>query len=172
MTDPVSEKDFSRLIYQHQGIIRKVCSVYGRSEAEREDLAQEIMIRLWKGLPTFRNQSKITTWIYRVALNTAISLQRKQQVRIRTESMPEGPIPEPASPGGGEKEEQIKALYQGINQLKPIEKAIILLYLEENSYQEIADITGLSKSNISVKLVRIKAKLEKIVQAILQTESI
>ena len=171
MTDPVSEKEFSRLIYDNQGIIRKVCSIYGRSESEREDLAQEIMIRLWKGLPAFRKESKISTWIYRIALNTAISQQRTLRRRIRLESLPEEPLPDPTPSSAGE-EEQVKALYRGIDRLKPLEKAIILLYLEEKSYQEIAEITGLSKSNVSVKLVRIKAKLEKIVQNILQTSTI
>lgn len=172
MTGQVSESEFSKIVYEHQGIIRKVCSVYGRSKVESEDLCQEIMIRLWKGLSTFREQSKISTWIYRVALNTAISLQRKKRREIHLESLPDKGIPDPAPATPNDEEEQVTALYRGIEQLKPLEKAIILLYLEEKSYQEIAEITGLSKSNVSIKLVRIKTKLERIVQAILQTAAL
>lgn len=167
MADHISESEFSKLIHEHQGIIRKVCAVYGRTEAEREDLSQEILIRLWKGLPSFREQSRISTWMYRVALNTAISQQRKHRRQPRFESLPEHPISEPVDSGGEVEKEQISALYCAIGQLKAVEKAIILLYLEEHSYEEIAEITGLSKSNVSVKLVRIRRKLEKIIHEIL-----
>lgn len=172
MAAQLSEQEFGRLIHEHQGIIHKVCRVYGRTKTEREDLFQEILIRLWKGLPSFREEAKLSTWLYRVALNTAISEQRKWKRRIRFDPLPEQPLPSPDTAASEEEGAQIDALYRGIEQLKPVEKAIILLYLEEKSYQEIAEITGLSKSNVSVRLVRIRRKLETIVQSILNAASL
>ncbi|MBC5995044.1 sigma-70 family RNA polymerase sigma factor [Pontibacter sp. SD6] len=118
------------------------------------------MVNLWKGLQSFKHASKLSTWIYRVSLNTAISKCKKasKSQLVYTDDVPE--VAAGDTDHEAEHSLSIKALYKGIDKLKPIEKAIILLYLEEKSYQEIADIIGLSKENISVKLVRIKKKLE------------
>lgn len=134
-----SEQEFGRLIHEHQGIIHKVCRVYGRTKAEREDLFQEILIRVWKGLPAFRKEAKLSTWLYRVALNTAISEQRKWKRRIRFDPLPKHPLPSPDTSDSEVEAAQVDALYRGIGQLKPVEKAVILLYLEEKSHQEIAE---------------------------------
>jgi len=164
MTKPMSEIAFEQLVYENQAMLIKVCNIFCKIQADKDDLFQEITINLWKGLPSFQGNSKLSTWIYRVSLNTAISKsQRKRKNLIRyTEKLPEhnGLI----SNEDAVDEEQIQMLYAGIERLKPVEKALILLYLEEHSYSEIGDIMGISEKNAGVKLHRIKRKLEKILQ--------
>ena len=167
MTKQLSEIEFEKIIYENQSLIIKVCNIYCHSQPDKDDLFQEILINLWKGLPSFKGNSKLSTWIYRVSLNTAISKSiRRKKNKLRYMEK----IPETVSFDREQETEndlKIKALYAGINQLKPIEKAIILLYLEEKSYEEIAEIIGISKKNVSVKLVRLKRKLEKIVKPLI-----
>ena len=164
MTKPKSDIAFERLIYENQAMLIKVCNIFCKTQADKDDLFQEITINLWKGLPSFKGNSKLSTWIYRVSLNTALSnagRKKKRLVQYRDK------LPEHASIGsndGSIDEEQIQMLYTGIERLKPVEKALILLYLEEHSYSEIADIMGISEKNAGVKLHRIKRKLEKILQ--------
>jgi RNA polymerase sigma-70 factor (ECF subfamily) len=163
MTDKFSEKEFEQLVFENQDLILKVCSIYFNNQVDQEDLFQEIVINLWKGLPSFRGMSKLSTWIYRVSLNTALSqLRRLNRKKIFfSESIPENNlITEAKNPDA---DPRIIALRRGIDQLKPIEKAVILLYLEEKSYEEISEITGLSIKNVSVRIFRIKKKLEKLV---------
>ena len=163
----ILEGEFNQVVFENQDILHKVCNMYCRSKADKEDLFQEIVIKLWQGLPHFRHQSKVSTWVYRVALNTAISQFRKKKKAL--------PIKHTLGFELAEEEEdrqkaaQIKALYQGISQLNKVEKAIILLYLERKSYEEIAEIMGLSKSNVSVKLVRIRKKLEEKVKFLMDS---
>jgi RNA polymerase sigma-70 factor (ECF subfamily) len=169
MPDKISESEFGKVIYDNQGLILKVCNIYCRNQSDRDDLFQDIMINLWKGLPSFKGNSKLSTWIYRVSLNTAISKFRKKR---RMEFVGFDTVPELKDDSVDEKEtdkeSSIKALYIGISKLNPVEKAIILLYLEEKTYDEIADITGISKSNVSVRLVRVKRKLETIIKPLLK----
>lgn len=153
---------FLKRISENKGIIHKVCNVYCNSEEEKKDLMQEITLQLWKAFPSFREQSKFSTWMYRVAFNTAVTnirrskkhpileaLSEEQQVSIEKEDIPN-------------LDEEINRLYKAIGKLNEIEKGIILLYLEKKSYLEIGEITGLSEKNISVKIVRIKSKLKKL----------
>lgn len=160
MSANLPETKFETIVYEHQALIIRVCDIYCNSQPDKDDLFQEIVVNLWKGLSAFKNEAKLSTWIYRVSLNTAISKYKKAKKNqlLYTDQIPE------ATSGDADQETEnslrINALYKGIDKLKPVEKAIILLYLEERSYQEIADIVGLSKENISVKLVRIKKKLE------------
>ena len=157
------EKEFLDMINTHRGIIYKVCHLYGKEKDYREDLFQEIVLQLWRSFPGFKNQSLLSTWMYRVALNTAISQFRKD---IK--------IPQRKSLSGAEfqipdidlqdEHENLAQLNQAILLLTRIEKALVMLYLEEKSYQEIADIMGISVSNVGVKLNRIKTKLEKIIK--------
>lgn len=160
MFTALPEAEFEKIIYEHQALIIRVCDIYCKAQADKDDLFQEIVVNLWKGLSAFKHEAKLSTWIYRVSLNTAISKYKKARKNqlVYTEDVPE------VAAGDTDQEAElslsIKVLYKGIDMLKPLEKAIILLYLEEKSYQEIADIVGLSKENISVKLVRIKKKLE------------
>lgn len=154
------KKAFSELIGKNQRIIHKITLIYANCPVDREDLFQEICLQLWKSYPNFREEAKFSTWMYRVALNTAISNIRKSKNSFSFEPLRETDrIPDESS----DEKEQIKLLYRAISKLNRIDKAIILLWLEEKNYEEIATIMGTTKSNVSVKLVRIKQKLEELV---------
>jgi RNA polymerase sigma factor (sigma-70 family) len=155
------DKTFLTDINQNIGIVHRVCRVYFAYDvAEREDVFQEILYQLWKSYPNFLGDSKFSTWMYRVALNTAITHARKIRRAPEKEKLTDrtAQIADPVDSGDGE--ESIVRLYAGIQSLTDVDKAIILLYLEENSYEEIASVTGLTKTNVSVRLVRIKKALE------------
>jgi RNA polymerase sigma-70 factor (ECF subfamily) len=157
------ETAFIEMINNHRGIIYKVSNLYCHDKADKEDLFQEIIIQLWKSFPTFRNESKLSTWMYRVALNTAISFFRKEIKKPERKSITEIElqIPEFAAD-----DDNLMLLNRAIQQLTKIEKALIMLYLEEKSYQEMSEVLGISHSNVGVKINRIKQKLEKIIKAI------
>lgn len=156
-----TQDHFLELIHKHQSIIHKICFVYSKNKADREDLQQEIVLQLWKSFPTFQGNSAFSTWMYRVALNTAINLTRKGLFFVDSTSDPEIPY-DPSD--SYELSEEIRILYRAISQLKKIEKAIILLWLEDRSYEEIAGSIGISVKNVSVRLVRIRARLAEIIQ--------
>ncbi|MGD9556404.1 MAG: RNA polymerase sigma factor [Mangrovibacterium sp.] len=155
------EKEFVKIISANQGIIHKVCSVYCDSEEDRRDLFQEILTQLWKSYATFRNESKFSTWMYRVAINTAITSFKKIKRQPERKSL----VPELMQIAGEEYnpeiEEQILLLHRAIAQLSGIEKSIILLFLENRDYEEIAEITGITRNYVRVKMNRIKHKLKK-----------
>lgn len=137
--------------------------MYVSDKEERRDLFQEITIQLWKAYPKFRHESKITTWMYRVALNTAISQFRKTSRQPAKSDISESVI-ELADVGYDfEYEEKLRLLQNAINQLSKVEKAIVMLYLEDTPYEEIAATVGITENNLRVKLTRIKAKLKKLV---------
>jgi len=152
-----NKKAFSRLVKENQAVIHKITMVYENTWSNREDLFQEICLQLWKAYPNFREESKFSTWMYRVALNTAISDVRKKKRLFSFESLRES---DHVSLQPLEDHENTRRLHTAISELNRIDKAIILLWLEEKNYQEIAAIMGTSKNNISVKLVRIKRKLQ------------
>lgn len=158
MKSTINEHDFVKLIQDNERIIYKICSFYASDNFPLADLYQDVIYNLWKGFPKFRKDSSYGTWIYRIALNTCISGIRKEKKQIKTnypiENISEWFI-EPES-----LDEEIREMYRMINQLKTLEKMILLLYLEEKSYQEIADITGLTLSNVATKLKRTKEKLK------------
>jgi len=163
-----NKKEFSGLIKANQRIIHKITFIYADGKADQEDLFQEICLQLWKAYPNFREESKFSTWMYRVALNTAISTIRKKKNNVEFELLKDqGQIPEIPT----EDKEDIEKLYKAISKLNRIDKAIILLWLEEKSYDEIASIMGTTKSNVSVKLVRIKRKLEELIMETIKQES-
>jgi len=149
---------FEKLIFEHQQLIHKICNIYGKSIADKEDLFQEITIQLWKSFSSFEHKSKFSTWLYRVALNTAITQKRKEKRKPGFSSLSgqEMLIPNPKST---KDDDDLAALQLAIRQLKKVDRAIIVLYLEEKSYQEIAEIIGITPKNVGVKIVRIKAKL-------------
>lgn len=134
--------------------------MYGNSAEDRQDLFQEMVAQLWKAYPAFRQEAKVSTWIYRIALNTAIAGLRKQQRRVFT-------IPIDADLTVGEeiedmvKAEKLRMMYKAIAQLTDIEKALVMLYIEEKSYEEMEDILGMTQGNLRVKMNRIKEKLRK-----------
>ena len=155
--------DFLELVQQNINIIHKVCNIYCYKKAYWEDTYQEIVYNLWKSYPSFRKESQFTTWMYRVALNTALSQNRKEKKNL--------PVIEPAirdtedsKADADEEQKKIDLLHSAIDSLRQIDKAIVLLWLEKKSYAEISVVTGLSESNVSVRLVRIKEKLKTILK--------
>jgi RNA polymerase sigma-70 factor (ECF subfamily) len=154
------EQEFIARIQKHQGILHKICFVYSHNNADKEDLYQEIVLQLWKSYPSFRQESKFSTWMYRVALNTAITLNKKaSKFKNKTEISDDYAVEKI-----DDYSEEIKILYKAISKLSKIEKAIVMLWLEEKTYNEIAEIIGISEKNVSVKLVRSKKKLAKIIK--------
>ena len=147
-------------------MVYKVCNVYCNNEVDREDLFQEIIIQLWKSYPKFRGESKFGTWLYRIALNTAISDLRRQKKNIAVTKTDQLPAEIEDIQYHKQKEEQLQQLQDAIAQLTEIEKAIVMLYLEDKSYDEMEDILGISQNNLRVKMNRIKEKLRKLTKAI------
>ncbi len=154
------KKEFTKLLQENQGIIHKVCNIYFYNRPGKEDYIQEIIIEVWKAYPNFRKQSKFSTWMYRVALNSAIDILRKEKNQPKTINLSQSELDIPDNPGNKESEKKEK-LYRAINQLSDIEKAIIILYLEDYSYKEISEIVGISETYTGVKINRIKTELQK-----------
>ena len=155
------EKEFVKIISENQGIIHKVCSIYCDSEEDRRDLFQEILAQLWKSYATFRNESKFSTWMYRVAINTAITSFKKIKRQPDQKSLEIESVQIENEEYDPEVEEQILLLHKAIAQLSGIEKSIVLLFLENKDYEEIAEITGITRNYVRVKMNRIKHKLKK-----------
>jgi len=152
------EKIFIEYLDKHQGIIFKIARIYAPTPDEKEDLIQDILLQAWRSFRTFKNESKFSTWLYRVALNTALTATRfykKKKLEVNDDFILENQISEK----GQNQQEEVEMLYAAIRKLKPVEKGIILLYLEEKSYKEISEIMGITSSNVSVRIVRIKGRL-------------
>lgn len=154
-------KDFyTQFILPYAGIIIKICRAYTDNEEDFQDYYQEVCLQLWKSRLNFKGNSKWSTWVYRISLNVSLSLLRKDK-QINKNSIE---LPNYASDISSESnpfnDESLKLLYQAIKKLSELDRAIILLYLEEKSYHEIAEIIGLSPNNIGVKITRIKKKLK------------
>jgi RNA polymerase sigma factor (sigma-70 family) len=153
-----NKKDFVLVIQENEALIYKVSRVYTNTKEDEQDLRQEIVYQLWKSFSSFRNESKLSTWMYRIALNTAIAHLNKEKRRGNYEPINELMLNEPDTNNFLE-EERINLLYAQIRQLSTIEKAIILLFLEGKTYDEIAEITGFTTTNIGTRLGRIRKKL-------------
>ncbi|MBN2263489.1 MAG: RNA polymerase sigma factor [Prolixibacteraceae bacterium] len=153
---------FLNTITENQGIIHKVCGVYCDTAEDREDLFQEIVAQLWRSFPSFRNESKISTWMYRVSLNTAITHFKKDKRRPDKDGIDHDNIQIAAIEYDEAQEEKIKMLHKAITQLTGIEKSIVLLFLEDKKYEEIAEIVGITQNYVRVKMNRIKLKLKKL----------
>jgi RNA polymerase sigma-70 factor (ECF subfamily) len=152
------EKEFIQLLNQNQKIIHKVCNLYMNWQEDKEDLFQEITLQAWKAFSQFRGEAKFSTWLYRVSLNTAITYFRKDKKNAFIASVSE--IPELAIQSERDPiEDKTKAMYKAIAALSKIDKAIVMLYLEDYSYAEISEIIGITANNIAVKMNRIKVKL-------------
>jgi len=156
------EKEFLQIIKKNQGIIHKVCNIYCDREEDRNDLFQEIIAQLWKSFPTFRRESKFSTWMYRVALNTAITSFKKTKRRPDQNRLTYENFQIEDEDYNTETEENIKLLHKAVAKLTGVEKSIILLYLENKKYEEIAEITGITQNYVRVKMNRIKKKLKKL----------
>lgn len=151
------EKEFAQIIREHKRQIYTVCYMFSKDADEVADLFQEILINMWKGFRSFRGESSISTWIWRISLNTCINTSKK---RSRLETMP---LSVNINPYEDVDEEalQIRQLYARINKLGLVDRSVILMWLENMSYEEIGEILGISVKNVSVKLVRIREKLRK-----------
>jgi len=157
----MTQEEFVRQVQANQGIIQKICRLYGQTRPDREDLFQEIIVQLWKAVPKFQEQSRFSTWLYRVALNTAISDFRKKK-RALTVIQTEVASLEIESELIDDKDERLKILYAAISQLQEIDKAVVMLYLEDKSYDEMEDIVGISANTLRVRMNRIKEKLREL----------
>ncbi|MEM6721788.1 MAG: RNA polymerase sigma factor [Bacteroidota bacterium] len=156
------EHSFVTELERHQNIVHKVCRIYTSNKDQHNDLFQEITIQLWKAYPKFRGDSKFSTWMYRVALNTAITLYRKSKRSVKTQDYESVVFKITSEDYDDTEEEQLKLMYKAIKQLSDIEKALIFLYLEDKNYREIAETIGITEVNARVKMNRIKTKLKKI----------
>lgn len=155
---PSTSKEFASFVKEHSRIINKVCWVYATPKVPYEDIRQEILINLWLGLRQFRGASELSTWVYRVAVNSALMAIRKYKPKVETLPF-ELSVADISSESDDNKAEQLLALHELVNMLLPIEKAIVLLWLDEYSYEEIAEIIGIERNNVAAKLHRIKNKL-------------
>ncbi len=153
--------EFLFVIETHKGILYKITNSYCQNRDDREDLIQEIIIQLWKSYDKYNNEFKHSTWIYRIALNVAISFYRKENRRKGISiPLPEGVLNYNNTGALDETDEDIKFLQQIISELKELDKALMLLYLEEKNYKEISEIIGLSETNVATKIGRIKKLLK------------
>lgn len=151
------KNDFEQIIRENAAILHKLCRVYTNDDSEYEELFQEMLIRVWQSLESFRGESQLSTWLYRVCINTALNFRVKLKsagkfVQFETDFPADFKFEDETS-------EQLKQLYAAIRELKPIDRAIVSLYLEEKSYEETAQILGISKTNVATRLMRLKQKL-------------
>lgn len=148
---------FAQMIREHKSTIYTVCFMFSKDSDEVSDLFQEVLINLWKGYASFQNRSSVDTWIWKVSFNTCISYERKKQKRDTLPLTMDINLFEDKD----EDSRQIRQLYDRIHRLKPFDRAIVLLWLENMSYEEIGAIVGISTKNVSVRLYRIKEELKK-----------
>ncbi len=156
------EHKFVTELQDNQNIVHKVCTLYTNDRDSHNDLFQEITIQLWKAYPKFRGEAKFSTWMYRVALNTAITLYRKNKKRLDTVDYDSVIFKIKADEYDETEEVQLKLMYTAVKQLGDVDKALVFLYLEDKNYTEIADTLGITEVNARVKMNRIKTKLRTI----------
>ena len=161
MNIQIQKDDFLALIQKNKGIIIKVCNSYCFDKNDREDLTQEIVYQLWKSGNSFNAESKFSTWMYRVALNVAISFYRNKMKSNAVVPLNESHIDiEDKMSDADETEKRVVLLQRFINEMKELDRALTLLYFEEKSYSEIAEILGISETNVATRINRIKYKLK------------
>lgn len=152
----MDEKEFEQLVKKHKNTIYTVCFMFSKDSDEVNDLFQEVLIAIWQGLPTFKGQSNIATWIWRVSLNTCISCERKKKKNATIPLTMDVDFFEDKDSDA----QQVRMLYARVHQLKPFDRAIVLLWLEGIPYDEIADIVGITTSNVATRLFRIREQLK------------
>jgi len=157
------QQEFIKQLNENQRIIHKICKIYMDNPSDHEDLFQEIVIQLWKAYPNFRGEAKFSTWAYRIGLNTTLALFRKRKRDVPADSMeilPEIKIAEE----NDDQTAQIQAMYDAIHQLSDVEKALIMMYLDDKPYREISEILGITEGNARVKMNRAKEKLKTLIK--------
>lgn len=160
------EQQFAQLIDRHNGILYKIARSFSDTGEDLRDLYQEMLIQIWQAFPSFRGEAQVSTWVYRVALNTALSFQKKLRRSKPTVSFNQQAFDLPVEEHSEhEHQRRVDLLYRCINQLPKDERAIILLHLEEKSYEEIAEIIGITVNLVGVKIFRIKKKLQQLLLA-------
>jgi RNA polymerase sigma factor (sigma-70 family) len=157
------EEEFVKQLDENQNIVHKICRLYTNDQHAHNDLFQEVTVQLWRAYPKFRGDAKFSTWMYRVALNTAITLYRKSTRRVKTQDYESVQFKIEDRQEEDEQMEQLTLLYGAVKQLNDIEKALVFLYLEDKNYREIAETMGISEVNARVKMNRIKTKLTNII---------
>ncbi|OJJ21885.1 hypothetical protein BKI52_14055 [marine bacterium AO1-C] len=153
------KKQFVTILQEHQGIIHQICRVYFVVPQDREDAFQEVVLQLWKAFPKFRQEAKVTTWMYRVALNTILKKVRQEQARQHLTPLEEAE-PQAITHRTSETNDYLE---YALLQLPPVDKALVILHLEGYNYEEIAQILNLTKTNVASKLSRIKQKMKQII---------
>ena len=154
----VTQDRFLALLDQHRAIVHKVAASYARIPADREDLAQEIITQLWRSFPRYDDRFRYSTWMYRIALNVAISAHRSESVRGRHMVAGDETILQVPAPVV-EADERLESLYRMMQELSEMDRALVILYLDGNRYDEIAEVMGISESNVGTRLNRIKTRL-------------
>lgn len=151
---------FETIIIEHKGIFFKVAKTYCKDEEDRKDLLQEMMVQVWQSLPRYNHEFKLSTWLYRIVLNVAISYYRKYANRLHFHQVVDFEAQDIADITENDSNQSLQLLEQFINELNDLDKALMLLYLEDKSHVEISEILGISTSNVSTKVSRIKEKLK------------
>ena len=155
------KRSFIQLLEENKGIIHKICLMYTSNLPDKEDLYQEICLQLWRSFRSYRSESKFSTWLYQVALNTAISSVRKDRRQVETVLLDQT---EHFVARDSEREGMTRMLFKAVSKLNKVDRAIILLWLEEKEYAEISEVMGISQSAVSVRLVRIRERLKLIMK--------
>lgn len=158
------QQDFIKQLNENQRIVHKICKIYTDTPHDHEDLFQEIVIQLWKAYPNFRGEAKFSTWMYRIGLNTALALYKKQSKTISTDRDTSLEHIKITNEEHEEQNTQIQAMYEAIHLLSDIEKALIMMFLDDKPYKEIAEILGITEGNARVKMNRAKEKLRTLIK--------
>ncbi len=157
--NPATQR-FTSIIDQYKDVIAKVCSLYSSQSSPFDDLYQEVLVNLWAGMESYRGEAKISTWVYRVAINTCITWHRRNR-RFTENTVPIDATVDPADTSA-DTAGQYRELYRLIAKLEPVEKAIVALWLDEKSYEEISAVMGLTKANVATRMHRIRVKLSRL----------
>lgn len=155
-TSDKSER-FSALISEHNGLIYKVCYLYAEDSEHLKDLYQEVTLNIWQGIDSYQGKSQLSTWIYRVAINTCVSYMRRNSRHSNADPLDDRALM--VADEDAERAEQLRQMYELISQLGRLDKAIILLWLDEYSYDEISSLTGITRNNVASRIHRIKLRL-------------